>query len=252
MVVPVRLSRGSRRLNHIDRASFRFRYFRHGCSSLTSRPDDETNQFERAARCPRHGFRAAANDRRSTESFDLYRESAWGAAMSSTDTLERIPPRTSERAAPRAFISLIEIPDASRPLSARARFTGSKRWDSGQPSRMRTKRRLRREVRLAGYAFLALTPLLAACSLSQPDRPVRVLACSIAEATAGDRVYERRENPRFDAEAALDSPVNHPRDLILSSGAPDPQCNNDSEVPIVFPGYVLPDDSHEESTHEGS
>ena len=27
---------------------------------------------------------------------------------------------------------------------------------------------------------------------------------------------------------------------------------NDTEVPVVFPGYVLPDDSLEDSTHEGS
>ena len=26
----------------------------------------------------------------------------------------------------------------------------------------------------------------------------------------------------------------------------------DAEVPVVFPGYVLPDDSLEDSTHEGS
>jgi hypothetical protein len=31
-----------------------------------------------------------------------------------------------------------------------------------------------------------------------------------------------------------------------------PPADADAEVPIVFPGYVLPDDSLEEPAHEGS
>ena len=44
-----RLYRLFRPLNQIDRGSFRFRYFRHGCSSLTATADDESLRFSRAA-----------------------------------------------------------------------------------------------------------------------------------------------------------------------------------------------------------
>ena len=63
------------------------------------------------------------------------------------------------------------------------------------PSRPRPRRRLRREVRIAGLSVLALVPLVSACTLGWSDRPDRVLACSIAEATASDRVVEPKPRP---------------------------------------------------------
>ena len=195
---------------------------------------------------------AAESVWKSTRSFDLNRESAWGAAMSASDNLVRVPPRIGEHTAPRAFACLIEVPAARRALSGRARSRGKSRRDSGRPSQTRTKRRLRREVRVSGYALLALAPLFAACALSRPDRPARVVACSIAEATAGDRASESRGNPQLGDEPAPGAAMAQLGDVILSSGSAPPPSGNDSDVPIVFPGYVLPDDSHEESTHEGS
>ena len=172
--------------------------------------------------------------------------------MISTDTLLSVPPRTTDRAGLRTFACLIEVPDVRRPRSGRVRPRGLGRWDSGQPSRPRAKRRLRREVRVAGYALLALAPLFGACALGRPDRPARVLACSIAEATAPERVLASNGDPRDAFRPSLDSPGSSPGVVILSSGTVAPASGAESDVPVVFPGYVLPDDSLEESTHEGS
>lgn len=190
--------------------------------------------------------------RRSTARIGLKRESAWGAAMSPTDTLLRDPLPRCEGTAPGAFVSLIEVPDVKRGASRRLRVTGARRWDRGRPSRGPARRKLRHEVKVAGCALLALAPLLAASTLRQSDRPARVLACSIAEARSPDRVSEIGANPVGLKNHSLDTPLNYTGDVVLSSGAAAPADATDPEVPVVFHGYVLPDDSHEESTHEGS
>ena len=172
--------------------------------------------------------------------------------MISTDTLLSVPPRTTDRAGLRTFACLIEVPDVRRPRSGRVRPRGLGRWDSGKPLRPRAKRRLRRELRVAGYALLALAPLFGACALGRPDRPARVLACSIAEATAPEPVLASSSHPRDAYRPSLESPGSSPGVVILSSGAAAPANGAESDVPVVFPGYVLPDDSLEESTHEGS
>jgi hypothetical protein len=48
-VLTFRLSRTCRPLDQIDPIVFRFRYFRHGCSSLTGVSDDETERLGRVA-----------------------------------------------------------------------------------------------------------------------------------------------------------------------------------------------------------
>ena len=101
---------------------------------------------------------------------------------------------------------------------------------------------------------MALAPLFAVCTSGRPDRPARVLACSIAEATATapERVSASNGHSRDGYRPSLDSPGSSPGVVILSSGTAAPTNGADSDVPVVFPGYVLPDDSLEESTHEGS
>ncbi len=189
-----------------------------------------------------------------TGRFDLFRESARGATMSQTDTLLTIPSGQTDRAVPRSLASLIEVPEVKRSRQrhvpvARVRPVAM----TGRPSRPRPKRRLRREVRIAGCALLALAPLLSACTVGWSGRPARVLACSIAEATAPDRERRRRCRSRVTPAASRRClAVSPPGVVVLSSGAAATTPGTDTEVPVVFPGYVLPDDSLEESTHEGS
>lgn len=100
--------------------------------------------------------------------------------------------------------------------------------------------------------MLALAPLLSACTVGWSDRPARILACSISEATAPDQGTGAGslagDGYRRSAVATADSAGV----VVLSSGAVATSPGAETQVPVVFPGYVLPDDSLEESTHEGS
>ena len=63
----------------------------------------------------------------------------------------------------------------------------------------------------------------------------------LAVSVDGDRVLEPgKEAPGASAAVALST---EPAPLVRG---------NDTEVPVVFPGYLLPDDSLEDSAHEGS
>jgi hypothetical protein len=182
----------------------------------------------------------------------MYRDRARGAAMSQADVLSTIPVARSDRAVARSLAVLIEVPavKADRMRCARTRVGGHvytrPSWRGGP------KRRLRREVRLAGCALLAMAPIVSACSLGWSSRPARVLACSIAPATPQDRVLDGGGDrlrpgglPEVSSGGSSGVVVLSIEPAVLAPGA-------DTEVPVVFPGYVLPDDSLEGSAHEGS
>ena len=40
--------------------------------------------------------------------------------------------------------------------------------------------------------------------------------------------------------------------VLLSIEPVGTTAESDAEAPVVFPGYLLPEDTHEESAHEGS
>ena len=50
------------------------------------------------------------------------------------------------------------------------------------------------------------------------------------------------------ASAATTSPAS----VLLSIEPVGTAVDSDTETPVVFPGYLLPDDHHEEPVHEGS
>ena len=188
-----------------------------------------------------------------TGSFDLFREGARGAAMSRADTLLTMASIRSDRGVTRSLVSLIEVPEVKRipTRGARSRVVGH--WQSRQPQAMRPKRRLRREVRVGGYALLALAPLFAACTLGWSSHPARILACSIAEATAPDQGFDASALSRDPSSRSTQPPVGFPGVVVLSiepAGVMAP--GTDAEVPVIFPGYVLPVDGPEDSTNEGS
>jgi hypothetical protein len=114
-------------------------------------------------------------------------------------------------------------------------------------------------VRVAGRVFLVLAPFVAAAvpSPSQSNRTTQGTDRSVAVAVAVERTRERIDPA---GEAGLrPSPADGrsiggdlgtlPEVLSIESVAGTPA---DAEVPIVFPGYVLPDDSLEEPAHGGS
>jgi hypothetical protein len=177
---------------------------------------------------------------------------ARGAAMSRADTLATMPSIRSDRAVPRSLGLLIEVPEVMRRPTRHRRRRVVGHWQSRQPSHERPKRRLRREVRIAGCALLALAPLLSVGTLGWSGRPPRVLACSIAEATAPDQGADRSALPRDPASRLGAVPADSTGVVVLSVEPASLAPGADTEVPVIFPGYVLPDDSLEDSTHEGS
>jgi hypothetical protein len=176
------------------------------------------------------------------------------AAMSPVDVDPTMPATRPERATCGSIALLISVPRVAAP---RVRPEGTMRLrpiGRGRSPARPGRRRLRREVRLAGWALLSLVPLLGAGTLDWGSLRSRVLALpvSIALATNRDRAEVAAAiAPELPAGEPV-SPTNAPPVVVLSIepalGAPV----SDAEIPVVFPGYLLPDDSLEEPAHEGS
>jgi hypothetical protein len=124
-------------------------------------------------------------------------------------------------------------------MSAQARRSGT-----------RPRRRLRREVRLAAMWILALATLGVAFTMGWMTRGTGPLDLRVLTASA--QVHHPRGPSR--APEGIERPDDGPQgesDTIAigpAIGAPVA----DAEVPVVFPGYLLPDDSLQEPAHEGS
>ena len=117
------------------------------------------------------------------------------------------------------------------------------------------RRRLRREVRVTGCALLAFLPFVCVCTLGWQSRSSQLLAASISNELAGSQVQHAAQDRRDHARSTNSSvvePIGLPSFAVLSIDpaalAPGPAM----EVPVVLPGYLLPDDSLEESSHAGS
>ena len=176
--------------------------------------------------------------------------------MTRTETLMPRPSIQPDRDLSRSLVSLIEVPAVKSSRMRRPHFRAHARVDGrGQgrrPCLARSRRRLRREIRIVGCALLVLAPLLSACTLLSSTGPVRVLACSITEATA--RSSDRAPSAGTPEVAGQPEIIagDPPGVVVLSVEPTVPSPVSDAEVPVIFPGYVLPDDSLEGSTHEGS
>jgi hypothetical protein len=175
--------------------------------------------------------------------------------MIQTDALPMRPSVRAERSVPSSLAVLIEVPDvkASGPLRGRRRVADPQhvRRRFSRPSR----RRLRREVRVAGCTLLAFLPLVCVCTLGWLSRSNQVLAASISNETAGSHVqlavHDRIDRAEL-ASATVADPFGLPSAFVLTIEPAVVAPGLDREVPVVLPGYVLPDDSLEESSHEGS
>jgi len=174
--------------------------------------------------------------------------------MSRTDTLPTMPAIRSERTFSGSLAVLIEVPEVEADRIQRARATvrprGSPRVQAGRP-----RRRLRRPVRLAGCALLTLAPLVSLCTLGWPNRPNRILACSISDVleTAGDpHGFVDPHDQNRQQSGRTGPPIGSTGAVVLSIEPSGSAPGADSGVPVIFPGYVLPDDGLEGSAHEGS
>ena len=121
----------------------------------------------------------------------------------------------------------------------------------------RPRRRLRRQVRVAGCALLTLAPLVSLCTLGwSSSHPSRILACSIADASEPATFPQKFANPRDQSLSVgirTGPPVfGSPGAVAISIEPAGAAPGADSGVPVNFPGYLLPDDGREDRAHEGS
>jgi hypothetical protein len=174
--------------------------------------------------------------------------------MSQAELVTSMPVTRSERTPPRSLVVMIEVPELkTRPIKQiRRSATPHMRIVGRQAARPR--RRLRREVRLASCALLALVPILSACTLGWSNRPDRIVACSISDPLPKSSDHdELADSPRASRENERAQPASTSTGVVVLSIEPAIVVpGTATEAAVVFPGYVLPDDSREDSLHEGS
>ena len=118
--------------------------------------------------------------------------------------------------------------------------------------RSRRRRRLRREVRVAGYTVLALLPLvLALWSWPATRRSANPGLMSSRSRTSRSTAMDCRATGEAGIWTSAATPCPIPP-VLLSVEPFGTSGDADGETPVVFPGYLLPDDNREEPAHEGS
>jgi hypothetical protein len=97
------------------------------------------------------------------------------------------------------------------------------------------RRRLRREIRLAGYALMMAAPLTLAALLlaGAPATDARS-----ADGSAGSR-------------SRITASIRPPAVFLSLEPAILAPATSSPESPVVLPGYLLPDDGFEEPAHAG-
>ena len=92
--------------------------------------------------------------------------------------------------------------------------------------------------------MMALVPIVSACTIGWSNRPDRILPCSIQDPSARSGSSDVSDGPA--------RPVTSSGAVVLSVEPAVTVPGTEAEAPVIFPGYVLPDDSREGSLHEGS
>jgi hypothetical protein len=174
--------------------------------------------------------------------------------MSQAELILDMPPIRSEQLIPTSLPVLIAVPRIKVRPSARERRVAKPHLRITGRTARRVRRRLRREVRFASFALLALVPIASVCTLGWSNRPDRILACSIP-----DPQQITPDSHALADIARIGVEYQSPQSTISSPGAValsvDPAVvvpGIGSEALVIVPGYVLPDDSREDSVHEGS
>jgi hypothetical protein len=178
--------------------------------------------------------------------------------MRQSDTYPTIASPRAGRSPAFEMAVLIEVPKVRAPRTRQAGMTSScDRWRQPTLRRHRPRRRLRRGVRLAGWSLLATVLILGGGALgwaSLARRAVNLPAWSeLAKAGDGNRDDMTRligSSRAFvvPATSSIDTSAVVVKSIEPAFGAPIA----DAEVSVVFPGYVLPDDTLEEPANEGS
>lgn len=129
----------------------------------------------------------------------------------------------------------LQVPHGRRIRQARRPSARASEWVrrsayAGPHRRPAPKRRLRREIRMAGYILMTAAPLALAVLLLAGAPEASGSASSLARS----------------AVTRIRPPV-----ISLSIEPPAIVPSARVELPVVLPGYLLPDDGAEESSHAG-
>jgi hypothetical protein len=157
--------------------------------------------------------------------------------MSDDQGLQTWPTTSSQRTSDRPVVPiLIQVPALPALMSPSARPSLRVR---AATSPHRRRRRLRREVRVAAYAMMLAAPLVSA--------PLWIWGewSSTAPRAA-------RPEPACAADGKDLAVAHHPPVISISIEPATGVTGAEAEPPVVFPGYLLPDDDSEEPAHAGS
>jgi len=119
------------------------------------------------------------------------------------------------------------------------------------PRRPQTRRRLKREVKIAAGVLFTLLPCVFHASTAWSGR-LGTIAASRLTRTAHPDV--EREEPGVGSSLArqVSRSVFEPAVVLMSIEPAQTGLKSNAELPVNLPGYLLPEDSIEEITHEGS
>jgi hypothetical protein len=180
--------------------------------------------------------------------------------MSQTAIIPRAATLGRSRVTPDALPSLINVPridvvETKRRMDCRQPAYPSARRRSATTRRPR--RRLRRHVRLAACAVLGITPIAFAAGSGWASRAVSQAAAPISSRAAKcdtpDRICLADSRPDDDFIASRAAANFDGRPATLNS-IDSSSASNTAEAtdPVIFPGYLLPDNCRGEPVNEGS
>lgn len=171
-----------------------------------------------------------------------------------------LPHYRAERTALPEFKVLIEVPAlpehraATREAWRKPRLfvEADHRWPRRNPTRRpQTRRRLKREVKIAAGIMIALLPLAFHASMVWSGRLGTIAASRLTRTTHSDDERERSGVGSALARQVSRS-VFEPAVVLMSIEPAQTGFKPNAEIPVNLPGYLLPEDSVEEITHEGS
>ena len=112
---------------------------------------------------------------------------------------------------------------------------------------------MRRRFRLAAYALVGMLPLVLGWSRWNDAPSIRHLAIPLLSLPSPEP-GQTEFTPKMDAGSLVSGAVTttSPASILLSIEPAGTAVDLETDTPVVFPGYLLPDDHHEEPVHEGS
>jgi hypothetical protein len=180
--------------------------------------------------------------------------------MSQTRILPSVMKVRSRCMVPDALPTLIQVPRIEvvdrKNRIRRAEPPYPADWHRGMRGRRaRPRRRMRRHVRLCACALLGLTPIALAACFAWSGRPGPAteppVSATLSEQPERVCLFDPGRENGF-IEGRQTAGFDHGPVTLLSIEAASPAMGSDTEAPVIIPGYLLPDNSREETVHEGS